>query len=353
MTRFKDIVSQTILTLVILLSLILVLDVLNTINKVEHINAYALNQKSLANFNFAAVGDWGCTSNSRNTVRTIVDKSPELVLGLGDYSYGQDPGCWLELTNPLHGKMKIVIGNHDHLFYTNSTNYYSTPQTLKQYLSYFNLKKQFYSFNYQNVHFIAMSTEIPYEPGSKQYSFIINDLKRSASKPDINWIVVFYHRVAYTSPAFIGSIPALRNTYHPLFEKYGVDLVIQAHSHNYQRTYPITYNRSDSLNPFVTDKNITYYHNPKGQIYMIVGTGGSPEIHNFAGPAAPFTAVQFNAYGFLNINVLNNGTVLEGNFYENDGTIKDHFIVDKSNAQHNQSYRSLSHSKNFPHSNLN
>jgi len=73
------------------------------------------------------------------------------------------------------------------------------------------------------------------------------------------------------------------------------------------------------------DKDRTIYHEPKGQIYIIVGTGGSVDIHKFARHAAPYTAVQFNAFGFLNINVLHNGALLEGIFYENNGTIKDHF----------------------------
>ncbi|HEX2068058.1 MAG TPA: hypothetical protein VHF08_05110, partial [Nitrososphaeraceae archaeon] len=38
-------------------------------------------------FNFAAVGDWACTSHTTDTINNIVDKNPELVLGLGDYSY--------------------------------------------------------------------------------------------------------------------------------------------------------------------------------------------------------------------------------------------------------------------------
>ena len=40
-----------------------------------------------ADFNFAAAGDWGCNVNTNNTVNNILNKNPELVLGLGDYSY--------------------------------------------------------------------------------------------------------------------------------------------------------------------------------------------------------------------------------------------------------------------------
>ena len=64
----------------------------------------------------------------------------------------------------------------------------------------------------------------------EQYNFVKSDLQKTKSEPGIDWIVVFYHRVAYTSPALVHGIAELRKTYHPLFEDYGVDLVIQAHS---------------------------------------------------------------------------------------------------------------------------
>ena len=333
---FRNLLSFKILTLFIPIALALYNINIIVDMDAAHYNASALNSR-LGDFNFAAAGDWGCSANAKNTINNIIQKNPELVLGLGDYSYADSAKCWLDLISPIDEKMKITLGNHDHLIYTSSTSYYSSPGLLKEYMNHFNLSKQFYSFNFQNVHFISMSTEVPYESNSKQYGFVKDDLKKTISDPSINWIVVFYHRLAYTSPTFIDSIRALRDTYHPLFEKYGVDLVIQGHSHNYQRTFPISFNHQDSRMPYVMDKNSTNYHNLQGQIYTIVGTAGAYDVHNFSRPAAPYTAVQFNGFGFLNINVLNNGTMLQGNFYENNGTIMDHFTIDKSTNNHKRS----------------
>lgn len=319
-----------------------------TINDIEHGYAFGLDTTSKTDFSFATVGDWGCSSETKKMIDNIVDKNPQLVLGLGDYSYRFNPDCWFQLIDPIFSKMKIVIGNHDHLTYTSRTDFYSSPERLKQYMNYFNLSKQFYSFNYENVHFLVMSTEVPYEEGSMQYDFVKNDLQKTKSDHGIDWIVVSYHRVAYTSKALVHGIAELRETYHPLFEKYGVDLVIQAHSHNYQRTYPIKFNQENSDKPIVMDKNETDYLNPKGQIYTIVGTGGSPEIHNFTGKPEPFTAVQYNAFGFLQISVLHNGTQLEGNFYENNGTISDHFKIVKSNINSKRNLSPTSLTQTFP-----
>lgn len=226
--------------------------------------------------------------------------------------------------------MMIVVGNHEHKIYTSNTTSFPSPERLKRYMNHFNLSKEFYSFDYKNVHFIAMSTEIPLKRDTEQYKFVLNDLKKAAKNPNINWIVVFYHQVAYTSPSYLKSIPAIRDTYHPIFQKYGVDLILQGHIHNYQRSYPIEYNNENSDNPFIMDSAKTDYHNPKGPIFTIVGTGGAAVIHNFTGSPAPYTAVQFNAFGFLNLRVIHNGTILVGDFHDNDGTIRDHFTITKS-----------------------
>jgi len=328
----------TVLTPLLLLTFSLLLHSFLTVNDSRLGNVFGLDNTNTADFSFAAVGDWGCTPDTKNTVRNIVDKNPELVLGLGDFAYRNNATCWFSLTAPIHDKMKITIGNHDLSAYTSRTEHHPSPERLQEYMNKFNLSSQYYSFNFQDVHFLSMSSEIPYEKGSEQYDFVKKDLQNAASKPGIDWIVVFYHRVAYTSPVYLENSylreePPLRDTYHPLFEKYGVDLVIQGHSHNYQRTYPIKFNSNDPSQPFIVDRNTTNYYHPKGQIYTIVGTAGRPDIHNFAGPASPYTANQFIAFGFLNIDVLHNGTLLKGKFYDNNGTTSDHFTIDKSNTK--------------------
>jgi phosphodiesterase/alkaline phosphatase D-like protein len=107
---------------------------------------------TLPDFNFVAAGDWGCNSNTNKTISSIQSKNPELVLRLGDYSYKNTVRCRLQMIDPIDEKTKIIIGNHE-----------TQPLSLlNRYMSHFNLTKQYYSFDYQNVHFIAMSTELPW-----------------------------------------------------------------------------------------------------------------------------------------------------------------------------------------------
>src|ERR671914_2013397 len=79
----------------------------------DHFNYAYATATTIPGFNFAAAGDWGCTDDTRDTVNNIIDKSPELVLGLGDYSYEDTADCWLDIIQPIDNIMKISIGNHE------------------------------------------------------------------------------------------------------------------------------------------------------------------------------------------------------------------------------------------------
>ncbi len=215
-------------------------------------------------FNFVAAGDWGCDKKAHDTVSNMQNKSPELVFALGDLSYQKSADCWFQMMSPLINKTKMVFGDHEYNFKNSSR--------LDEYLQRFNLAKQYYSFHYGNVHFLAMSSEIPFDKDSKQYKFANDDLKSASENKSINWIVVCIYEMLYTSPTFHKSTDTIRDIYHPVFDKCHVDLVLQAHSHNYQRTYPINYNDKDASNPVMTDKNESEYNNPDGTIFAVVGT---------------------------------------------------------------------------------
>jgi predicted phosphodiesterase len=270
-------------------------------------------------FNFAVAGDWGCTEDTTNTVNNILDKKPELVLGLGDYSYENTAACWFKIVDPLADKMKIAIGNHDH----------QEVGKLPKYMNHFGLREQYYSFDYENVHFIALSTEIPFNVNSAQYKFVNSDLSRAASDPNIDWIIVYYHRPMYTIPSTHAAISSLRNTYHPLFEQYEVDLVLQGHNHNYQRTYPIKFNNILSRHPIETSTNTTTYADPEGQIFATVGTGGV-DLYPFKAKEDYFVK-QYRGFGILNVDITNNdGKMLICTFYANNSKkIIDQFTIYK------------------------
>ena len=285
---------------------------------------------STTDFNFAAVGDWACNSNTADTVNNIQNKDPELVLALGDLSYENTASCWLNETSSIKNKLKIAMGNHEH-------GDEGDPTLLQaQYKNQFNLLKTYYSFDYHNVHFIAIDSMIPYTIDSPQYSFVKNDLISTSQNPNIKWIIVYFHHPMYTSSSKHPSDSLLRETYHPLFDQYGVDLVLQGHNHNYERSYPITYNNNANnnddgslSNPTITSNNTNTYSDPTGEVYITAGTAGR-DLHDLKGKSE-FIVTQYKVFGFLNVDISSDGTKLIGTFYANEGigSVKDTFTITK------------------------
>src|SRR6266540_395116 len=101
-------------------------------------------------FNFVTAGDFGCGDEPNRTIDGMIKKNPELVIALGDLSYDNSALCWIKSVTPLdtYGTVKITFGDHD---LTNKMFKYS------DYMRHFNMTKPFYSFDYQNVHFLAMA----------------------------------------------------------------------------------------------------------------------------------------------------------------------------------------------------
>ena len=282
--------------------------------------------KNVQDFNFATAGDFGCDANAKETIASMTKKAPELVIALGDLSYSKTADCWFGAVESLdnNGRLKISVGEHD---LDHSLTLY------KAYLKHFSLVKPFYSFDVQNVHFLAMATGknriIPYNTSSEQYRFVEDDLRRAHTDENIDWIIVYQFRSFYSSLSVHPGLDALQETYHPLFEKYGVDLVLQAHNHNYQRTYPLAYNESSSSHPIIADHRTNNYDSDsRGPIFLTVGTGGE-SLHGFLGKA-PFVVTQFANYGFLNVDLIENGRKLVSTFYDNvNGGLKDQFTITK------------------------
>ena len=226
-------------------------------------NIHAQQKAQLLNFSFGAAGDWGCDKKAQNTVRNMQNKSLDLVLALGDLSYQKNADCWFDMMSPLLNKTKIAIGDHEYHFKNSSR--------LKEYTDKFHLLNQYYSFDYGNVHFLGMSTEIPFDKKSDQYKFVNSDLESASKNESIHWVVVFMYEMMYSSPTFHKANENLRDTYHPLFDKYSVDLVLHAHSHNYQRSFPLSYNDKEPSQPFIIEKNEEQYSDPNGVYSWLQG----------------------------------------------------------------------------------
>ena len=283
---------------------------------------------------FVVAGDYGCDSKTRQTIKDMVEQDTDLAFALGDLSEVKNPNCFFDIISKLDNKdkFKIALGESD-----TDSNEVRSSSRFSDFVRHFDLESPFYSFDYKNVHFLAMSTGksafIPYAPGSAQYEFINDDLSKAANNTNVDWIIVYGYRPLYTSPTIHPSTEILRETYAPLFEKYGVDLVMTSHNHNYQRSYPLVYNVAHSREPIIKDVNASYYSMPGVPIYVVVGTAGN-NLYDFRGQA-PFMVTQFRETGFLHVNITKaEQNVLTGTFHNvGIGNYDDRFIIVKSKSE--------------------
>jgi iron/zinc purple acid phosphatase-like protein C len=294
------------------------------------------NQKDI-NFNIAVASDWGCDENAKSTAENIQSKDPELVIAGGDASYDKSASCWFEIIQPFQSKLKIAMGDHE---YSDTSG--GATGIIHQYLKPLNLVKTYYSYDLNNAHFVFIDPYIDYEPGSAQYQFIENDLKTASTNPNIDWRFVVESVPMYTSPSKHPADVNIRNIYHPLFDKYNVDLVLTSDNHNYQRTFPLKYNNGDSSYPIVANKDQNNYDTYNGVIYLVTGTAGRSH-YKFEGQAPYIVKQDDKNFGFLNIDV--NGKTLKRTFYANQygsgsdiestNNILDDFTISKKNTPNN------------------
>ncbi len=292
--------------------------VYNSVEKIEDRNS---------GYNFIATGDWYCNEETKKTIDNILAQRPELIITTGDQvKESPSASCWIKMSKPIIDKMKIAIGNHDAEF----ANIY------KQIINYHHLKSPYYSHNFKNIHFISVSTEHPFEMGSKQYEFIKNDLEIASNNSSIDWIVVHQHKPLYSTNQDKLEAEQLRDIYQQLFQEYDVDLVISSHNQYYERTYPILYNekyeketnKKVEPKPIVTNHSTNEYSDKDGIIFLTVGTAGDEldpvkEKHRYY-------VIQDSKFGFLNVDLENNGKTLVGQFHTNTGQIIDEFRLNKS-----------------------
>lgn len=271
------------------------------------LSGYAMAQEK--KFNFVAVGDLDCNNNSMQTINNSIDKKPEIFLAIGDLYYNCKPDEFKKVLSSLNDILYMTIGNHDS--WSKFAGLYHLPND-----------RPYYSFDKGNVHFLSISTESDLQQNSTQYDFINTDLDIASKNSSISWIIVLAHRPFISSETENNIEKENLKIYPPLFAKYGVDVVIQAHIHNYQRTFPILLDNFS--NPMIVTKNNTI-NEGTGVLYITTG-GGGHDLHEF-NSTSPYVQTQYSEYGILNVNVTENSLKLTAYTNKDFRTPKDAFTI--------------------------
>lgn len=123
-----------------------------------------------------------------------------------------------------------AIGNHDDSLDGNVNTYTSLLDLPKNGPEKMTPERAYY-FNYGNALVVILDSNL--------YPSTQTDwLEKVLSESDAEWKFAMFHHPLYSSKPERDN-PQLRKTWGPLFEKYGVDMVLQGHDHAYLRTYPL------------------------------------------------------------------------------------------------------------------
>lgn len=200
----------------------------------------------------------------------------------------------------------------------------------------------YYSFNYGNVHFISLDAfNTATDVGSPMWTWLNNDLAATTQ----TWTIAYWHAPVYCTAGYdsdaLAQSLAMRQNFAPLLEAYGVDLVLNGHSHSLQRTYLLQqhYGLSSSFSPTNkvdggdgrTDGTGAYLKPGRtGTVYCVAPTGcGTLRNGTNTHPACLYTLN--NTAGFILLDV--NSNRLDFKMMTSSGMVGDYFTILKGASQ--------------------
>ncbi|MCX6137123.1 MAG: metallophosphoesterase, partial [Ignavibacteriales bacterium] len=175
-------------------------------------------------FTFVAYGDTRSNREAHVSVlRAIERERPKLVINTGDLVGKNTDSLWDCYFEDVCAKTEVgqnipvysSPGNHEKgaMYYANVLMPHNNPENSPAY----------YSFDYGNVHFISLNSEVPFDSSSNQFRWLLNDMKSEAAKKAL-FKIAFWHRPPYSSSAH-GCDLNTRSVLCPVMEANGVDIV--------------------------------------------------------------------------------------------------------------------------------
>ena len=283
------------------------------------------------------VASWVLSSpQSRYAVQAVERFEPLFHLLNGDLCYANlnptaQPAVWADFANNAQASAAFrpwmpCTGNHE-------IEFHNGPHGFNSYLTRFTLPDNgtefpglWYRFQVGSALFISLSADdviyqdsgafvsgptplrpaastgnAPIEPGTSLYvrgysggaqtRWLEATLAAAARDDTIDWIIVQMHQDALSSSRYgNGSDKGIRVSWLPLFDRYGVDLVLCGHDHDYERSWPVrgcnhdagrdaaSGSRVDTLQPKPVVTALPAdgtFDTSQGTVHLILGGGGT------------------------------------------------------------------------------
>ena len=190
---------------------------------------------------------------------------------------------------PSPGNHENELGNGP-IGYRAYQTYFSLPETPGQTEA---TRGLWYAFTVGSVRVISIANDdVAYQDSGDTYvrgyssgaqkDWLEVELAGARRDKHIDWIVVCMHQVAIsTASAANGADLGIREEWVPLFDQYGVDLVVCGHEHHYERSLAIRgHEDNPTLTPIPTALSTDVIDTTQGTVHMVIGGGGTSRPSN-------------------------------------------------------------------------
>jgi hypothetical protein len=287
-------------------------------------------------FTFAAYGDQGTTAGAEQVVGVLAGAAPAFTFCLGDLCYADMSGGvapagrvdhagwdrWLSMVSQATAATAAVlpaVGNHEIETGMGAWGYDGFLSRVALPGNGLAGLPTTWTARWGNVALVAadandVSTEIVRNngvSGGAQDAWLERTLAGHRADPDVDWIVVGFHHCVYCTNTLHGSDGGVRR-WAPVFDRYGVDLVVNGHNHCYERTHPL---RAGA--PVAEIGSGATWGSAGGVTYLCAGGGGGQTFPMSLAPLstvtveggariperAPWSAFRYNDHSLLLVDV--------------------------------------------------
>jgi hypothetical protein len=215
------------------------------------------------------------------------------------------------------------------------------------------LTAAYYSFDVGNIHFLSLDS-YGKEDGKRlsdttgpQATWIKQDLEKASGA---GWIIAYWHHPPFTMGSHNGDtekeLVDIRQNLIPMLERYGVDIVLGGHSHDYERTrlmygyygndssfdaarFNISQSSGKTEGPGESGAYVKNSLREKGTVYVVSGSSGKlgGMQKTFPHKAMYFSDATHGGVSYIEVT----GSRLSFKWICADGVIRDQFTMVKKN----------------------
>lgn len=286
-------------------------------------------------YSFLVLGDCGTGYSEQTEVKNAVIREKgshfDGVLLLGDNAYqsGTDENYQSNFFRYDEIFRNSVIwpapGNHDynnHLPFSKDPAYYNifNCPTKAEAGGVPSGTEKYYSYDFGNIHFISIDS---YDESTKETGEMYQWLKKDLDSNSQDWTVVYWHHPPYSKGSHNSDntcmnrkMVQMRKRILPLLESYNVDLVLNGHSHTYERSMLLHghYGKSKTLDSTqivndqsgILEKGEPYVKgddDSKGTVYCVMGSSGKVSKVHRTWPHPIMYAYDHENPGALILNI--------------------------------------------------